>query len=258
MGLTGKLILPLFGAVLLCGLIQASITTGYDDVNSLPPQEKRRIIRELLRAQKDIRRALLKVHYSLNGEEFEGDEEDEGMWNGCSDKELAGYRATLDEKTTLLGNGLKLANTLIDEIEKRVKPGHHGHHESGYGGPDYGNGYGPGDDGYGGGWGGGDYGQNGYGPPTRPPRPTLPPLTTTPETTSYRPTTESYETDDDDDDYYARNRGANRRYGRELGIDAVKGQDVKHEPAAVAENLEQSVIDGEVAEALDKLFDDKE
>ncbi|XP_058123287.1 uncharacterized protein LOC131294376 [Anopheles ziemanni] len=270
MGLTGKVILPLFGALMLCGLVIGAYS-GYDDVNSLPPEEKRRIIRELIRAQKDIRRALLKVHYSLNGEESEGyDDDDDEFRHGCWDKELAGFRANLEEKMASLSSGLKLSNEMMDEIAERIKPGHHGNYESGYGGgPEYGGGpaYGGGPEyGYGPGY-GGDYGNPGYGPgygpKPRPPRPTKPPLTTTPETTSWRPTTtESYGTGDNDDDsseYYARKRGANRRYGRDLNVDAaVEEQEVKHEPGVAVDDAEQPGIDSDVAEALDTLFEDKE
>ncbi|KFB45813.1 hypothetical protein ZHAS_00013793 [Anopheles sinensis] len=266
MGLTGKLILPLFGAVMLCGLVIGG-QVGYDDVNSLPPEEKRRIIRELLRAQKDIRRALMKVHYSLNGEESEGYDDDDEFRHGCWDKELAGFRANLEEKMASLSSGLKLSNELMDEITERIKPGHHGHYESGYGGgpeygggPDYGGGYDHGD-GYGGGYGHHGYGP-GYGPiKPRPTHPTKPPLTTTPETTSWRPTTtQSYGSDgDDSDEYYARNRGANRRYGRDLNLDAaVEEEDVKHEPGVAVDDAQQPGIDSDVAEALDTLFEDKE
>ncbi|XP_041772059.1 uncharacterized protein LOC121593603 [Anopheles merus] len=238
MGLTGKLLIPLFGAVLLCGVVLAG-ELNYDDINSLPVEEKRRIIRELLRAQRDIRGALLKIHYSLNGEEFDADGKEDPYWQGCWDKELAGYRQYLEERMSALSDSVKQSHTMMDEIIDRVKPYWYGHHKPGYGGP-YGE-YGP--PGYGPSYGSGY--ESGY----RPEHPT------TPETTSYRPTTESYHpSGDDDDDYYARSRpvGGSRRYGRELDVTKETNEEVPVPEVKVDPIEEAAVVD-----ALDQLAEEK-
>ncbi|XP_035910575.1 uncharacterized protein LOC118511508 isoform X2 [Anopheles stephensi] len=149
MALSGKLLIPVIGVVLLCGVVFAG-ELNYDDINTLPTEEKRRIIRELLRAQRDIRGALLKIHYSLNGEEFDADGKEDPYWQGCWDKELAGYRQSIEAKVNALSSGLEQAHQLMDEINERVKPHWYGHHKPGYGGsygeygpPGYGPGYGP-------------------------------------------------------------------------------------------------------------------
>uniref|UniRef100_A0A182NZT9 Uncharacterized protein n=1 Tax=Anopheles epiroticus TaxID=199890 RepID=A0A182NZT9_9DIPT len=238
MGLTGKLLIPLFGALLLCGVVLAG-ELNYDDINSLPADEKRRIIRELLRAQRDIRGALLKIHYSLNGEEFDADGKEDPYWQGCWDKELAGYRQTLETKMSALSSGVKKANHLMDEINERVKPHWYGSHKPGYGGS-YGE-YGP--PGYGPGYGSGY--ESGY----RPDKPSHP------ETTSYRPTTEGYHPGGDDDDYYARSRpvGGNRRYGRELDVTKESS-----EQAVVPEVKVDPIEESAVVDALDQLVDAKQ
>uniref|UniRef100_A0A182MDF3 Uncharacterized protein n=1 Tax=Anopheles culicifacies TaxID=139723 RepID=A0A182MDF3_9DIPT len=260
MGLTVKL-LPLFGVVVLCGVVFAT-NRNFDDINTLPAEEKRRIIRELLRAQRDIRSALLKVHYSLNGEEFDADGKEDPYWQGCWDKELAGYRKSIETKMSAMSSGLKQAHHLVDEINERVKPHWYGPHKPGYGwhgsyGGDYGPpGYGPGP----------EYGQPGYGPgPEHGPdyedgyKPSKP---SHPETTSWRPTTESYAPGgDNDDDYYARNRpvGGSRRYGREL--DVSKQEDVET-PQPQADTVVDKAVDpieeSTVIDALEQLAEDSQ
>uniref|UniRef100_A0A182KCV7 Uncharacterized protein n=1 Tax=Anopheles christyi TaxID=43041 RepID=A0A182KCV7_9DIPT len=236
-----KLLIPLFGAVLLCGVVLAG-ELNYDDINSLPADEKRRIIRELLRAQRDIRGALLKIHYSLNGEEFDADDKEDPYWQGCWDKDLTGYREKFETNMAALTASMKNVHNLVDDINDRVKPHWYGQHKPGYGGPygEYGPpGYGPG---YGPSYGSGYEGEYGPGKPTPP------------ETTSYRPTTDSYHPgggDDGDDDYYGRSRpvGGNRRYGRELDVtkeanEEVVVPEVKVDPieeSAVVDALEQLV-----------------
>ncbi|XP_053666146.1 uncharacterized protein LOC128715290 [Anopheles marshallii] len=236
MGLTGKLLLPLFGVVLLCGAVFGG-DLNYDDINSLPTEEKRRIIRELLRAQRDIRSALLKIHYSLNGEEFDADGREDPYWQGCSDKELAGYRESIETKMGALSSGLKQAHNLMDEVNDRIKP--HWYGKPGYGGGSYGE-YGP--PGYGPGY-GPNY-EGGYRP-------------TEPETTSWRPTTESYgHGGDDDDDYYARNRpvGGNRRYGRELDVSKQTDSETAQAQVKAVDPIEESAV----IEALDQLPEAKQ
>uniref|UniRef100_A0A182T7K4 Uncharacterized protein n=1 Tax=Anopheles maculatus TaxID=74869 RepID=A0A182T7K4_9DIPT len=242
MTLTGKLLIPLIGVVLLCGVVFAG-DLNYDDVNSLPSEEKRRIIRELLRAQRDIRGALLKIHYSLNGEEFDADGKEDPYWQGCWDKELAGYRQSIEAKMNSLSSGLTQAHQLMDEINERVKPHWYGHHKPGYGGsygeygpPGYGPGYGP------------DY-ESGY----KPGKPSYP------ETTSYRPTTESYTPDDDDDDYYARKRtvGGNRRYGRELDVSKPTETEATQAEVKVEKTVDP-IEESAVIEALDQLTEAKQ
>uniref|UniRef100_A0A4Y0BER3 Uncharacterized protein n=1 Tax=Anopheles funestus TaxID=62324 RepID=A0A4Y0BER3_ANOFN len=246
MGLTGRLLIPLFGVVLICGVVCGS-DLNYDDINALPTDEKRRIIRELLRAQRDIRSALLKIHYSLNGEEFDADGKEEPYWQGCWDKDLAGYRNSIETKISALTSGLKQAHHLMDEVNERVKPHWYGPYKPG--GGSYGE-YGPP------GYGPPEYGPPEYGPPSygpeyeggyRPDKPSHPP------TTSYRPPTESYGSGGgDDDDYYGRSRPAvgNRRYGREL--DLSKQADVNDDKPV--DPIEESAV----VDALDLLPDEKQ
>uniref|UniRef100_A0A182QK26 Uncharacterized protein n=1 Tax=Anopheles farauti TaxID=69004 RepID=A0A182QK26_9DIPT len=254
MGFTGKLLFPLLGAVLLCGVVLAS-ESAYDDVNSLPTEEKRRIIRELLRAQRDIRSALLKIHYSLNGEELDADGSEDPYWQGCWDKDLAGYRTEVEGKMSALTDALQQAHQMIDELNDRIKYNWYGPHKPGGGfGGGYGE-YGPGPGGYGPEYGHGGYESGGYGGPG--PFPTRPPLTTTPETTSWRPTTEPApyvpEGDDDDDDYYARRRPGHRRYGRELEVNGGEATKVEPNEDKPVDPIEESAV----AEALDQLVEEK-
>ncbi|XP_050076068.1 uncharacterized protein LOC126563466 [Anopheles maculipalpis] len=245
MALSGKLLIPLFGVVLLCGVVFAA-ELNYDDINSLPTEEKRRIIRELLRAQRDIRGALLKIHYSLNGEEFDADGNEDPYWQGCWDKELEGYRQSIEAKMSSLASGLQQAHSLMDEINERVKPHWYGHHKPGYGGS----------------YGGGEYGPPGYGPGYGPDyeggyRPTTSP----PLSTSYRPTTtDSYNPGgDDDDDYYARNRpvGGNRRYGRELDLSKQTEPEATQAEVKVEKTVDP-IEESAVIDALEQLSEAKQ
>ncbi|XP_058065880.1 uncharacterized protein LOC131215506 [Anopheles bellator] len=235
MGLVVKFGLPLIGIVVLCGLVACARPggekEGYEDVNSLPPEEKRRIIRELLRAQRDIRQALLKIHYHLDGDEIEEDEEDEYFGHGCWDKELAGYRQNTEEKMASLTNAVKEANHVLDEIEERLKrPVDHGHYGGYYPGP--------------------GYGHHGYGPIRG--RPTEPPIITTPEPVEPSNPASSLL---DEEEYYARHLpvAGSRRYGRLL---QEQNEQVSEENSKV--DKPQEPYSSDVAEALETLAEDKE
>ncbi|XP_035789480.1 uncharacterized protein LOC118465390 [Anopheles albimanus] len=218
MGLTVKFVLPLIGAIMLCGFVTAT-RRGYDDVNSLPPEEKRRIIRELLRAQKDIRKALLKIHFHLDGEEIEEDDDDDYRMKFCWDKELVQYRKSFEKKLAALSRGLKHANEMLDEIEHYGHGGPHGgHHGSGYGGH----------------------------------RPEKPEGGHKPN----KPDSHEHE-DEDEDEYYNRRlkTGGNRRYGRQVQLEE---NPVQEQEAINPEHEPSGAIESDVEEAIEQLAPDTE
>ncbi|XP_053674306.1 uncharacterized protein LOC128724608 [Anopheles nili] len=282
MAFPGSLILLLVGFVCLCGVVLAG-ETSFDDVNSLPPDEKRRIIRELLRAQKDIRGALLKIQYSLNGEVFEGDDNDELYSQGCWDKNLAGFRKSFRGTVTSLTDGMKRAHQMLDEMNERIRPGYppkpgpggeygppappsYGPSESGPPPPSYGPAesgppsYGPPPNGppsYGPPPGG----PPSYGPPDSGPPSYGPPPPPGPPKPEYETSSESYVSpDDDDDDYdYVRRRPfSNRRYARELEGDEQTISVAPEREGKASNWNDEPEEDVQLEEALGQLADDEQ